>query len=155
VSHGTQILPMNISIHAPERGATYDSSQSEFNTIISIHAPERGATAHTRQGIAGHRYFNPRPRAGSDIKADSGWAKYPEFQSTPPSGERPIRSVSGPAFFDFNPRPRAGSDIETPGRISVSQFISIHAPERGATLRILQCWKFQEHFNPRPRAGSD
>ena len=35
---------MDISIHAPARGATKTGSQLSFTTCISIHAPARGAT---------------------------------------------------------------------------------------------------------------
>ena len=56
------------------------------------------------------------------------------FQSTPPRGKRPYRSLTTPsASRGFNPRPRAGSD-STGG-----------------------CSRCRRHlsFNPRPRAGSD
>ena len=35
-----------VSIHAPERGATFKVSPHDIKTKVSIHAPERGATIH-------------------------------------------------------------------------------------------------------------
>ena len=37
---------MNISIHAPPRGATLEALQNTYINLISIHAPPRGATNH-------------------------------------------------------------------------------------------------------------
>ncbi len=56
-------------------------------------------------------HFNPRPRAGSDGYTQPIVTIYDEFQSTPPSGERPE-----PDYWNF-----------------LKENISIHAPERGAT----------------------
>ncbi len=99
-----------ISIHAPERGATFRSTLIDPYCDISIHAPERGATAlFTTFSISA------------------------PFQSTLPNGER-LRSRSRPAILkgisihapergatcdvsggsvvnaNFNPRSRTGSD---------------------------------------------
>ena len=41
-----------ISIHAPTRGATYDSAASSTSSQISIHAPTRGATFSVSAGRA-------------------------------------------------------------------------------------------------------
>ena len=56
---------------------------------------------------------------------------------------------------DFNPRSRKGSDQDAMWQLVALQAISIHAPARGATLRIIlltHCWA---DFNPRSRKGSD
>ena len=56
---------------------------------ISIHAPVKGAT-YTRALICRfQKYFNPRPREGSDKNA----------------------KVNPFVWTDFNPRPREGSDL--------------------------------------------
>ena len=45
---------INISIHAPPRGATSDAGRSLQSSNISIHAPPRGATA----AACGNRYLS-------------------------------------------------------------------------------------------------
>ena len=100
---------------------------------ISIHAPARGATQDSRVNISIKEDFNPRSREGSDLrKAGLGWIRVisihapargatvqsisnPEqhagFQSTLPRGER-RRSPQGDRRYlrYFNPRSREGSD---------------------------------------------
>ncbi len=76
------------------------------------------------------------------------------FQSTLPNGERRIRSNPPLSLLYFNPRSRTGSDIWLPKQGSFST-ISIHAPERGATLSEVFSKARAEHFNPRSRTGSD
>ena len=54
-----------VSIHAPVRGATNSSWLNRFSYMVSIHAPVRGATPEDK--AAGIRdCFNPRPRTGGD-----------------------------------------------------------------------------------------
>ena len=57
-----------ISIHAPTRGATTDKGLSTIEEVISIHAPTRGATYQTRRHRNGFTDFNPRSHEGSDSK---------------------------------------------------------------------------------------
>ena len=100
---------MNISIHAPARGATVKSCFINFIKEISIHAPARGAT----------------------FWLTNGFSKS-VFQSTLPRGERRGSITKVTEFGDFNPRSREGSDGILCG-VSNKQAISIHAPARGAT----------------------
>ena len=147
---------LEISIHAPTRGATGPGQRAgEDQKRISIHAPTRGAT-----GIR-------KP----DVPGASG------FQSTLPQGER---RESGSQMClvhrDFNPRSHKGSD-GTDRFIQVRNTISIHAPTRGATTfppaRYGHPGRFQStlpqgerlknsvgnrlgmNFNPRSHKGSD
>jgi len=96
---------------------------------VSIHAPARGATFSFR-----HRVpivsFNPRARAGRDLffPIITGFFL---FQSTRPRGARPVILI-----------------------IIWSEFVSIHAPARGAT-RIDSLILSSARFNPRARAGRD
>ena len=99
--------------------------------------------------------FNPRSREGSDLNT---------FNKTGQSG-------------DFNPRSREGSDFDADWEETGTEYISIHAPARGATdltpeLRAMakfqstlprgerrnvrrRCWRLYRYFNPRSREGSD
>ena len=56
---------LQISIHAPTRGATLDGDSTTGNVEISIHAPTRGATLWP-DCLLSLSYFNPRSHERSD-----------------------------------------------------------------------------------------
>ena len=148
------VLTVEISIHAPARGATNASAKKQTPLNISIHAPARGATE-------------------SRVILQQG---YTVFQSTLPRGERRVA--------DSNKVEVKQISIHAPARgatknylVTVNRFyISIHAPARGATFvekRAAYVEIFQStlprgerqhrlggacschNFNPRSREGSD
>ena len=102
---------VDVSIHAPVRGATTISPKLERWKEVSIHAPVRGATHHGQAHPVGTRRFNPRAREGRDILV-------------PIIAGHPAR---------FNPRAREGRDRHHQ-RPACQWAVSIHAPVRGATL---------------------
>jgi len=55
----------------------------------------------------------------------------------------------------FNPRPREGGDITAQMRGYLNARVSIHAPAKGATRRIVPAVRILPSFNPRPREGGD
>ena len=61
-------IVVDISIHAPARGATHHSFRRRAVQIISIHAPARGATHTSSLALLLPPDFNPRPREGGDSK---------------------------------------------------------------------------------------
>ena len=73
------VLPDEISIHAPTRGATLLPMFDNISDDISIHAPTRGATI-DRGHIHSH---------------------FIVFQSTLPRGERRLRPMVSSAIFQF------------------------------------------------------
>ena len=122
-------------------------------------------------------YFNPRSREGSDRRAARTRNTASSFQSTLPRRERrrsPRPSRISASYFNprsregsdmisdlfrqvtahFNPRSREGSDgwYITPDGM---QYISIHAPAKGATSRGQKGKPYADYFNPRSREGSD
>ena len=100
---------------------------------ISIHAPTRGAT-------------------GVDV---SMFSLMDTFQSTLPQGERQKNSGRLFVLGDFNPRSHKGSDILDVDVIP-AHTISIHAPTRGATIRLFPSVLHpNRNFNPRSHKGSD
>ena len=125
-----------ISIHAPVKGATFWWWIQQCVKFISIHAPVKGATScdfgrwqnskyfnpRSREGsdclrihnVKCHSYFNPRSREGSDYPCRWHGTSTSKFQSTLPWRERP-------GLFD---------DVEE------ELFISIHAPVKGATIKM-------------------
>ena len=83
-----KVYLLEISIHAPARGATVFARFFSTLYTISIHAPARGATVQNQKN-----------------------AIVLQFQSTLPRGERHGNSSSGMAETSyFNPRSREGSD---------------------------------------------
>ena len=105
------VVEIDISIHAPTRGATKCKHYRCLPKYISIHAPTRGATGPTSQVREGKDDFNPRSHEGSD-----GFVTVPIVDA-----------------INFNPRSHEGSDELLEIR-SISDDISIHAPTRGATI---------------------
>ena len=189
---------MGVSIHAPTRGATSGGDALVHKIIVSIHAPTRGATSVLLGRLEGRRFQSTRPRGArhSQLPPDVLCIKFQStrprgarqdnyvvltaaawFQSTRPRGARPRNSgLRGGAVQSFNPRAHAGRDT---GNIDyyTTQFVSIHAPTRGATRRrgnISTRGKVSIHaptrgatrtgagvisnvtgFNPRAHAGRD
>ena len=96
---------------------------------VSIHAPARGATM-----FDGHRKFpccfNPRARAGRDQ----------------------VGTVTIPNKLGFNPRARAGRDVSFAEYLT-KLVVSIHAPARGATLRLSGCQIRSRFQSTRPRGA--
>jgi len=82
---------------------------------VSIHAPARGATSWDIAGLTWDQCFNPRARAGRDI--------------------HPGRA--GRHRRGFNPRARAGRD-RARRFVHMRVLVSIHAPARGATAKIIR-----------------
>ena len=121
-----------ISIHAPPRGATHAATGNAAAVRISIHAPPRGATAHS----AAVRCFSAA------------------FQFTPLREGR-LRGVRESGRREnFNSRPSARGD-PLGGLHSTGGAISIHAPPRGATGRVVFLSFVAFHFNSRPSARGD
>ena len=107
-------LSSDVSIHAPTRGATGSKGSADTALAVSIHAPTRGATICAAKHKNLHLCFNPRTHTGCDHIHRGDGFKF-GFQSTHPHGVR-LKSVSFRQVIDY---------------------VSIHAPTRGATLASL------------------
>mgnify|MGYP006932248051 CR=1 FL=1 len=79
-------------------------------SVVSIHAPVKGATSIADGAGLMRNGFNPRTREGCDC----GGVDLP-------------RSLDS-----FNPRTREGCDFDNPYTFKIN-FVSIHAPVKGAT----------------------
>ena len=144
---------VNISIHAPAKGATHRIRDLQRKDRFQSTLPRR--ERHRLHLIKrSDMNFNPRSREGSDVAA----------------------LAICDANTNFNPRSREGSDCPLDGPTLVGQ-ISIHASAKGATSTVPddypQYCVFQstlprrerqisicshqpfQHFNPRSREGSD
>ena len=100
-------------------------------------------------------YFNPRSREGSDSVVVHTAFCFPRFQSTLPRRERQVCNICSPAPIPFQStlprreRPDGKADYD------FSDLISIHAPAKGATCRLVILFIMPYNFNPRSREGSD
>ena len=106
------------------------------NLNISIHAPPRGATGtackNRRKG-----YFNSRPSARGDRNGCACRVVGGIFQFTPLREGRLVTQSGKSRARNFNSRPSARGDDATDEEEEKTLLISIHAPPRGAT-RIYQ-----------------
>ena len=146
---------MEISIHAPARGATLFRRPRQ---IYRKHFNPR-----SREGSDGRilRYcglimnFNPRSREGSDIIQTPKTDIPKTFQSTLPRGERLLLTSFIEQCNQFQSTLPRGERLL--GQIYFLPLlpISIHAPARGATRRSWTVCLPGMYFNPRSREGSD
>ena len=124
-----------------------------FALQISIHAPPRGATRLAEDfGIRVEFQFTPlregRPVGVRWLRALMG------FQFTPLREGRLEREPADDGAGNyFNSRPSARGDVNAGTEIH-ARSISIHAPPRGAT-RLLVHQVQPPHFNSRPSARGD
>ena len=123
---------VQVSIHAPARGATGVVEEVRAEEGVSIHAPARGATHLTTHWTIFPRSFNPRARAGRDIDERG-------------SSRRTDVSIHAPARGATGSEPGASHPLR----------VSIHAPARGATSGCSSRNLRGSGFNPRARAGRD
>ena len=126
------LLHQNISIHAPARGATFDSMRCISVHGISIHAPARGATITAFPRFATFYISIHAPARGATCRRSR------HFPFRPISIHAPARGAT-----------------QYPRYYHALQLISIHAPARGATIRRCTCFLKVRNFNPRSREGSD
>ena len=94
---GRSLQSSNISIHAPPRGATITCERRYPISNISIHAPPRGATLYGTQFEELHVHFNSRPSARGDTRR---------------------ARLSGQRRGDFNSRPSARGDLSRSAAIA-------------------------------------
>ena len=129
---------LQVSIHAPARGATIAAAAQQQRNIVSIHAPARGATRPHRRVVPPRRFQSTRPRGARRATVFSA-ARQRQFQSTRPRGARPGRTGEkygiiafqstrprgarrrarndSHALACFNPRAREGRDFTKPAGI--------------------------------------
>ena len=124
-----------VSIHAPTRGATADTEHTYHKEPVSIHAPTRGATFIVHL-ISLRLGFNPRTHEGCDRASLSFSERDLSFNP------RTHEGCDTPGFRAFRMSARAFQSTHPRGvrpcqTIFCRQLdVSIHAPTRGATVRL-------------------
>jgi len=145
---------IQVSIHAPARGATGSEPGASHPLRVSIHAPARGATSGCSSRNLRGSGFNPRARAGRDSMFAVTSLIHPSFNPRARAGRDLLSVDTEPLYGCFNPRARAGRDEGIQGS-RASSSVSIHAPARGATSACGSTGPIAVGFNPRARAGRD
>ena len=126
---------LDISIHAPAKGATLSAHPGNQYACISIHAPAKGATYQGKYMTWAYKISIHAPAKGA-TRVWKSWYVGDVFQSTLPRRER--RRLRFALLQQFK--------------------ISIHAPAKGATLFGKLClpgvFKFQSTLPRRERRNS-
>ena len=149
------ILSIDVSIHAPTRGATSKECPHQYSLSLFQSTHPHGV----RQSIVWQQLptvsFNPRTHTGCDyVCSDLGMPDY-EFQSTHPHGVRlPLLKGLDCLSKSFNPRTHTGCD-RIASIVLPDVLVSIHAPTRGATGSPLRRRTASSSFNPRTHTGCD
>ena len=131
------------------------SIKMEKSHIISIHAPTRGATDKAVEGILNILNFNPRSYKRSDINRHTRCLWRINFN--PRSYKR--SDVTGCA--DYHANTKFQSTLLQEERRSLSgarnrnEYISLHAPTKGAATSGRISHNLHIHFNPRSYKRSD
>ena len=167
---------VNISIHAPAKGATHRIRDLQRKDRFQSTLPRR--ERHRLHLIKrSDMNFNPRSREGSDVAALAICDANTNFNPRSREGsDKLVFAVTNPSNISihapakgatavpigkiivciyFNPRSREGSDGNADIRGSNRRNISIHAPAKGATTAVRRYRYTTGNFNPRSREGSD
>jgi len=126
-----------VSIHAPVRGATWICSQRPAGRArVSIHAPVRGATSDRPLWAMTKACFNPRARAGRDLRrADTGHHYYVSIHAPVRGATIHVLQRTPRHRVSIHAPVRGATPVPGPGRHHT--YVSIHAPVRGATQWFL------------------
>jgi len=167
------MLAMEVSIHAPARGATRAADAEGIERQLFQSTRPRGARQERNVVCRARQCFNPRARAGRDLYYDDLTTELivsihapargattspftalamPVFQSTRPRGARPITTSISLATRSFNPRARAGRDVYNSKPLTKLN-VSIHAPARGATYNDIYIAGDSKFQSTRPRGA--
>ena len=123
---------INISIHAPARGATDGMTQLTADVVISIHAPARGATPLKKRSESSILISIHAPARGATCGQKVDWSSDKISIHAPARGATFVTLSDCCTLSYFNPRTRTGCD---------NLFLRVR------TSHI--------DFNPRTRTGCD
>ena len=124
-----------ISIHAPTKGATVSDRIQGSIRSISIHAPTKGATFKTYQQQTISKISIHAPTKGATMPMGISGRVVP-FQSTLPRRERPTARVYVLFPDKFQSTLPRRERLLLPLWAYYHLPISIHAPTKGATIKI-------------------
>ena len=128
----TENEAIEISIHAPTRGATWVSLVPISFLLFQSTLP-RGERRYMNSLRQRSKEFQSTLPRGERRIIPYDPLDGNTFQSTLPRGERLLPSTISMMTLNFNPRSHEGSDTAHQSLLSFLGRISIHAPTRGAT----------------------
>ena len=156
VQHIIPLTLVDISIHAPAKGATdlpWSAPRPHSRFQSTLPRRERRAVAtpgvwrtyfnpRSREGSDDFQFayivrpndFNPRSREGSDRSGRSYNQSLNHFNPRSREGSDHANLCTLCNVLYFNPRSREGSDLNLQVHSRPQRPISIHAPAKGATL---------------------
>ena len=143
-----------ISIHAPARGATDFSDFFKFFLRISIHAPARGATVDPFFGSLDHVISIHAPARGATFGTLRSIPAASLFQSTLPRGERLLCGANLKLVIQFQSTLPRGERRNTQPRSAERRNFNPRSREGSDDAGAEACY-IAAHFNPRSREGSD
>ena len=137
------------------RGDCRRSAMPSALLNVSIHAPARGATASAPSTRLPESCFDPRPRARGDATSMTAEAARDGVSiHAPARGATPSCAQTRMAAM-FRSTPLREGRPAARDRCSRAVHVSIHAPARGATARRARSRAARDGFDPRPRARGD
>ena len=130
------------------------ASSASFDLQISIHAPARGATSSILYCLHNSSNFNPRSREGSDYPSGASPSSIADFNPRSREGSDHTATAARPVCPDFNPRSREGSDVIMYFTILSPSNFNPRSRE-GSDRSVWSSSSPLKNFNPRSREGSD
>ena len=129
------IYQVNISIHAPTRGATPVSTPIPgIHCIFQSTLPRGERLPKPRRSTQNGIFQSTLPR-GERRSSISSKHLHSHFNPRSHEGSDDERARARQLLDNFNPRSHEGSDADPQAEAHGSIEISIHAPTRGATLQ--------------------
>ena len=173
----TQLMSVDVSIHAPRAGRDARICQTHAEQVVSIHAPRAGRD-HRHQGACNRSAVSIHaPRAGRDLSRQrTDWQRSVSIHAPRAGRDRSVRCARRRMAVFQSTRPVRGATALV-GHMSPCDDVSIHAPRagrdtfyrskrfttlsfqstrpvRGATLTLLDTASFLTCFNPRAPCGA-
>ncbi len=140
---------VNISIHAPAKGATHRIRDLQRKDRFQSTLPRR--ERHRLHLIKrSDMNFNPRSREGSDVAALAICDANTNFNPRSREGSDGKYLYGIRRQHHFNPRSREGSDAALDS-LNRKMEISIHAPAKGATMEYTHSASYRQFQSTLPR----
>ena len=151
--HGQRVraeVRLEVSTHAPARGATGGLRLACTAGHVSTHAPARGATFVEVDDAVEVLFQLTRPR-GARLLLQMACAEVTVFQLTRPRGARRLRGVAADAAPYVSTHAPARGATGGFGVTESGVEVSTHAPARGATVlsRMTLSWAAFQLTRPR------
>ena len=149
-----EIEIINISIHAPPRGATLQPCLNKHGTKFQFTPLREGRLKIASNTTKMSSNFNSRPSARGDLPATRRNSLDFVFQFTPLREGRRGSIATKTASSDFNSRPSARGDVILP--VARTSFFAFQfTPLREGRPDVAVCVHILGDFNSRPSARGD